>query len=203
MEFEVPKELMEKQLQFLKKVSSGGKIKIGVNEVTKAVEREKAKLVLIASDVDPKEIVMHLPLLCKEKKIPYSFVEAKKDLGENAGIEVGTATIAVTEEGKEKKDLLDIAKKLAQLGGVPMEGAEGQEEAGEKKEEKEEEASEKKEEKAEKEKVKEEKPKKEKKEEEKEEAPKEEKPAEKKEEKAKKAVEEKGKKEEGKEDKKE
>ncbi|MDO8428434.1 MAG: 50S ribosomal protein L7Ae [Candidatus Diapherotrites archaeon] len=114
--FEVPKELMAKQLEVLEKIAKGGgKFKAGVNEVTKAIEREKAKLVFIALDVDPKEIVMHLPLICKEKKIPYTFVESKKELGEKAGIKVPTSALAVMDEGKEKKEVTDLAKKLAEL----------------------------------------------------------------------------------------
>lgn len=123
-EFEISKELMERQLSFVKKANETGKVRIGINEVTKAIERDKAKLVLIALDVSPKEIVMHLPLLCKEKKVPYTFVSTRKELGEKAGIEVGTAAAVVIEEGKDgRKELLDIARKLAELGGIAMDEA--------------------------------------------------------------------------------
>ncbi len=113
--FEVPKELLEKQMQLLEKIAKEGKIKVGVNEVTKMVERGNAKFVVIALDVSPAEIVMHLPMLCDEKKIPYSFAPAKKELGAKAGVQVGTAAIAVIDEGDNKKELEAIAKKLAEL----------------------------------------------------------------------------------------
>lgn len=113
--FEVSKELMDKQLQLLETAKKNGKVRIGANEVTKAVERGEAKLVLIAQDVDPKEIVMHLPLLCDEKNIPYSYVATKKDLGNKAGIGVGTTAIAITDYGDSKKDLDELVKKLAAL----------------------------------------------------------------------------------------
>ena len=102
MEFEVPKELMEAQLAMLRKISKTGKVKVGINEVTKAIEREKAKFVLVANDVNPKEIVMHLPMLCKEKKVPYSFVESKEELG-NAGLNVSTTSVAVMDESRTEK----------------------------------------------------------------------------------------------------
>ncbi len=144
MEFDVSAELMDEQLRVLATASEKGKIRIGVNEVTKAVEREKAKLVLIAKDVEPKEIVMHLPILCREKKIPYSFVNTKKELGEKAGIEVGTSSIAIVEEGPAKKELTELVKKINQFieKGKPA----GKKAAGEtgKKEEKQTEAGEKK-----------------------------------------------------------
>ncbi len=117
MEFDVSAELMDEQLRVLQTASEKGKVRIGVNEVTKAVEREKAKLVLIAKDVEPKEIVMHLPILCKEKKIPYSFVNTKKELGEKAGIEVGTSSVAIVDEGTAKKELTELVKKINQLAG--------------------------------------------------------------------------------------
>ena len=53
----------------IEKVKKTGKLEKGTNEVTKAIERGTAKLIVYASDVDPKEIVQHLPVLCKEKKI--------------------------------------------------------------------------------------------------------------------------------------
>ena len=115
-EFEVSKELMDSQLNLLRKISKTGKVKVGINEVTKAIEREKAKFVLIANDVNPKEITMHLPMLCKEKKVPYSFVETKEELGKSAGLNVSTASIAVVDEGKDgKKDLLDLVKRLEEI----------------------------------------------------------------------------------------
>ncbi len=113
--FSLPEKLLEQQNTVLDKAKKSGKIRIGVNEVTKAVERGVAKLVVIASDVEPKEIVMHLPLICKEKNIPFSFAKSKKELGQRAGIEVGTAAIAVVEEGDAKKELAELQKKLAEL----------------------------------------------------------------------------------------
>lgn len=115
MEFEVPNELIEKQLSLVEKVKASGKLKVGINEVTKAIEREKAKLVLIAKDVNPKEVVLHLPMLCKEKNIPYSFVPEKKELGKRAGLGVPTTSIAILDEGNAKKELLELTKKLEEL----------------------------------------------------------------------------------------
>ncbi len=121
MDFSVPEGVMNEALDVLAKSRQKGKIRIGVNETTKAVEREVAKLVLIAEDVNPKEIVMHIPLLCDEKKIPYCQVKTKKELGEKAGIEVGTSCVAITDAGNAKKELGELAKKLAELKGAKKE----------------------------------------------------------------------------------
>ncbi len=111
----VPEELKQKQLLILDKIRKSGKIRVGTNECTKAIERGSAKLILIAEDVTPPEVVMHLPILCKEKNIPYTYVSTKKELGEKAGIKVGSSAIAIIEEGDTKKDLVDLVKKLKEL----------------------------------------------------------------------------------------
>ena len=59
-----------KVLEAIEIARTSGKIRKGSNEATKAIEKGDAKLVVYAADVTPKEIVMHLPLLCKEKNIP-------------------------------------------------------------------------------------------------------------------------------------
>lgn len=85
-----------------------GKIEKGVNETTKAIERGTAKLVVIAEDVEPKEITQHLPLLCQEKGIPFVTADSKKKLGTAAGINVATAAVAIVEPG-------DAATQISQL----------------------------------------------------------------------------------------
>lgn len=114
--FDVPPELAEKVYEAVKKVKeTGGKIRKGTNETTKAVERGQAKLVVIAEDVDPPEVVAHLPLLCDEKKIPYVYVPSKKKLGEAAGIEVAAASAAVLDYGGAKDLVEEIIKQVQEL----------------------------------------------------------------------------------------
>lgn len=84
----------------VEKARKSGKIEKGTNEVTKAIERGTAKLVIIAKDVEPKEIVQHIPILCKEKKIPLEEADSKQKLGVAAGLGVGCASVAVIEEAK-------------------------------------------------------------------------------------------------------
>jgi large subunit ribosomal protein L7Ae len=82
-----------------------GKIRKGTNETTKAVESGSAKMVFVAKDANPAEIVMHLSPLCKEKEVPCVEVPSKEELGAAAGIGVPTVSVAITKEG-ESKDLL-------------------------------------------------------------------------------------------------
>lgn len=116
--FEVPSDLAERAYEALKKArETGGKIKKGTNETTKAVERGLAKLVLIAEDVDPPEIVAHLPLLCEEKKIPYVYVPSKKKLGEAAGIEVAAASACIIEPGGAKDLVEEVIISVNEIKG--------------------------------------------------------------------------------------
>ncbi len=91
-----------KVLEAVEIARSTGKIRKGANEATKAIEKGDAKLVVYAADVSPKEIVMHLPLLCKEKKILCVEVSKKEDLGAAAGLPVSTTAVAIVKEGDAK-----------------------------------------------------------------------------------------------------
>ena len=97
--------------QILEKVKKTGKLEKGTNEVTKAIERGTAKLVVIASDVEPKEIIQHIPLLCKEKKIPFLEVDSKKKLGIVAGIPVSASSVVVIEPGDAQQDIDNLKTK--------------------------------------------------------------------------------------------
>ena len=70
---------------------------------------------LIAEDVEPPQVVAHLPILCEERKIPYIFVPSKLDLGRSAGIDVGCAAVSVIEAGEGTNTLKDIAASAERL----------------------------------------------------------------------------------------
>ncbi len=112
-EWEPTEELQKKALESLETARDTGRIKKGINEATKAVERGNARLVLIAEDVDPPEIIMFLPGLCDDKKAPYIFVNNKDSLGEAAGIDRPTAAAAIVVEGKAKDLVADVIEKIA------------------------------------------------------------------------------------------
>lgn len=68
----------------------------GLKEVVSAIEKGKAKLVVIASDVDPIEQVIFIPALCRKMKVPFCFINGKAVLGQVTGRKKCT-TVAVTE----------------------------------------------------------------------------------------------------------
>jgi len=115
-DYEVPDGLKNKTLDLVKKVVEKGRIKKGMNECTKAIERGIAKMVIIAGDISPAEIVMHLPKIAQEKKVPYVFVNTKTDLGKAANIKVGCSALAFLEIPKDSEgDFKDIVTDVSKL----------------------------------------------------------------------------------------
>jgi len=109
---EISKEVVDKIYEAIEVAKATGRIKKGSNEVTKAIEKGTAKLVVIAKNVNPPEITMHIPLLSKEKDVLCVEVPSKEELGAAAGISLGTASIAIIEEGEAKNTIKEIIKKL-------------------------------------------------------------------------------------------
>jgi large subunit ribosomal protein L7Ae len=114
-EFDVPADLAENALEALEVARDTGTVKKGTNETTKSIERGNAQLVLIAEDVSPEEIVMHLPELADEKGIPYIFIETQDEVGQAAGLEVGSAAAAIVNAGEAEEQVDDIASKVEEL----------------------------------------------------------------------------------------
>ena len=104
--FEVPKDLVSAIYEALRIAKDSGKIRKGTNETTKAVERGVSKLAIIAEDVEPPEVVAHLPIICEERNAPYVFVPSKQELGEAMGISVGSAAASIIDAG-ESQHILD------------------------------------------------------------------------------------------------
>ncbi|BBL45761.1 50S ribosomal protein L7Ae [Nanobdella aerobiophila] len=104
-----------KVYEAFEKAKSTGKLKKGTNEVTKAVDRGQAKLVAIALDVDPADIVMHLPELSEEKGVRYVYVSSKEKLGQACGLHTQAAAAAIVEPGESKQLLDELIKALDTL----------------------------------------------------------------------------------------
>jgi large subunit ribosomal protein L7Ae len=86
-------------------------VKFGLNHVTALVEAGKAKLVVIAHDVDPLELVLWLPTLCHKKGIPYLIVKGKARLGKVVHMKTAAALVVVDVENKDQKDLDNFIQK--------------------------------------------------------------------------------------------
>ena len=117
--YDQPEGLDNDALTLLENVSTDqANIRKGTNETTKSIERGEAKLVFIALDVDPPEIVAHLPLLCKDKKIPYLYVVSKDELGKACNLGVKTASCSIVNEGEVKAKIDNLAVRIKELAGI-------------------------------------------------------------------------------------
>ena len=84
--FDTPEELANQAEEALQTAQESGKVAKGTNEVTKFIERGDAALVVIAEDVDPAEIVAHIPVLADEKEIPYVYLPTNMEEGTPAEV---------------------------------------------------------------------------------------------------------------------
>jgi large subunit ribosomal protein L7Ae len=117
--FEVTKEIADAAYEALQIAAKTGNVRKGTNEATKAIERAQAKLVVIAEDVDPPEVVAHLPLLCEERKIPYVFVPTKEKIGTAIGIDVPAAAACIIKEGDATGLIKEIVTRIEQVKRGP------------------------------------------------------------------------------------
>lgn len=111
--FETPKDLVNAIYEAIRVAKQSGKVKKGTNETTKAIERGTTKLVVIAEDVEPPEVVAHLPILCEERNSAYVFVPSKQQLGQALGIDVPSAAACITDAGEGQNILEQIVNSIA------------------------------------------------------------------------------------------
>lgn len=113
--FEAPQDLQEKAYETVENARDSGEVVKGANEVTKAIERGDADLVVMAQDVQPEEVLAHVPLLCEEKDVPYTYVPSKAELGVSTGLEVSTSAAAVTDAGRGADLLNQVVEQVETL----------------------------------------------------------------------------------------
>jgi large subunit ribosomal protein L7Ae len=113
--YETPKDLVNAIYEAVRLAKQSGIVRKGTNETTKAIERGISKLVIIAEDVEPPEVVAHLPILCDERTSKYVFVPSKKELGNALGIEVGSAAATIIDAGESQQILEQITTTVDNL----------------------------------------------------------------------------------------
>ena len=92
-------------------------LKKGANETTKSLNRGVADLVVLAADTEPLEIVLHLPLLCEDKNVPYVYVPKQADLGRACGVSrnIVAAVILHHPESQLQTQINEMKDKVEQL----------------------------------------------------------------------------------------
>ncbi|MEP6574985.1 MAG: 50S ribosomal protein L7Ae [Nitrososphaerota archaeon] len=113
--FETPKDLVNEVYEAVRLARQSGKVRKGTNETTKAIERGVSKLVVIAEDVQPPEVVAHLPILCEERNAAYIFVPSKQQLGESLGIDVSSAAATIVDAGDAQHIVDQVINSISNL----------------------------------------------------------------------------------------
>lgn len=115
--FETPPDLISPILEALRVASQSGKVRKGTNEATKAIERGISKLIVIAEDVEPPEVVAHLPIICDEQGAAYAFVPSKQELGKSLGIDVTSAAAAILDSGDAQHIVDQVIETISKIKG--------------------------------------------------------------------------------------
>ncbi len=135
--FKVSDEVVAKTYEALQLAKKSGRLRKGVNEVTKSIDRGLATFVVIAEDVTPEEVVMHIPMLCEQKKVPYSYVPKKEELGKSISLTVPCTAIAVETQGGAEQAIKEVVSMVTgkQQSGQKSKEAKAEQGASGKKEE--------------------------------------------------------------------
>ena len=115
--FETPEDLVNPILEAIRVAVESGKVRKGTNEATKAIERGTSKLIIIAEDVDPPEVVAHLPILCEEQGAAYAFVPSKQELGKALGFDITSAAAAILDSGDAQHIIDQVISSISKIKG--------------------------------------------------------------------------------------
>ena len=115
--FDTPEELISPIYEALRVATETGKVKKGTNEATKAIERGVSKLIIIAENVEPPEVVAHLPMICEEQGAAYVFVPSRQDLGKSLGIDITSAAAAILDSGDAQHIVEQVVSTISKIKG--------------------------------------------------------------------------------------
>ena len=104
-------------LDLVQQATNYKQLKKGANEATKTLNRGISELIIMAADTEPLEILLHLPLLCEDKNVPYVFVPSKVALGRACGVSrpVVSCSILTNEASQLAPQIQNIKTKIEQL----------------------------------------------------------------------------------------
>ncbi|CAG2110481.1 unnamed protein product [Medioppia subpectinata] len=109
--------LTTKIFNVLQQANNYKQLKKGANEATKTLNRNLSELIIMAADAEPIEILLHLPLLCEDKNVPYVFVNSKHALGRACGVarQVIACSITINEGSQLKPQIETLQREIEKL----------------------------------------------------------------------------------------
>jgi U4/U6 small nuclear ribonucleoprotein SNU13 len=104
-------------LDLIQQATNYKQLKKGANEATKTLNRGISEMIVMAADAEPLEILLHLPLLCEDKNVPYVFVPSKVALGRACGVSrsVISCSITTNESSQLKNDIEKLKIQIENL----------------------------------------------------------------------------------------
>ncbi|KAK4689644.1 U4/U6 small nuclear ribonucleoprotein SNU13, partial [Tremellales sp. Uapishka_1] len=110
-------QLTNQILDLIQQASHYKQLKKGANEATKTLNRGIAEFIVLTADVEPIEIVLHLPLLCEDKNVPYVFLPSKTALGRACGVArpVIAASVTTNEARELNSQILAVKNEIEKL----------------------------------------------------------------------------------------
>lgn len=109
--------LATKILNLVEQANNYNQIRRGANESTKTLNRNQSELIILAADAEPLEILLHLPLLCEDKNVPYVFVKSKHALGRASGVKRAVVACSITqnENSQLKSQITSLHQEIEKL----------------------------------------------------------------------------------------
>ena len=110
-------QLTTKIMDLVQQAAHYKQLKKGANEATKTLNRGISEFIVMTADTEPLEILLHLPLLCEDKNVPYVFIPSKQALGRACGVSraVIAASITTNEGSELKAQIIAIKQEIENL----------------------------------------------------------------------------------------
>nr|QBH73555.1 ribosomal protein l7ae [Essigella californica] len=110
-------QLTTKILNLVQQAMNYKQLRKGANEATKTLNRGISEFIVCAADAEPLEILLHLPLLCEDKNVPYVFIRSKQALGRACGVSRPVIACSITtDEGSQiRPQILQIQTEIERL----------------------------------------------------------------------------------------
>ncbi len=107
-------DLCQEILDLVQQATNHKQLRKGANEATKTLNRGISELIIMAADTEPLEIILHLPMLCEDKNVPYVFVPSRVALGRACGVSrsVIAASILVSDNSQLNSQIQSIKDKV-------------------------------------------------------------------------------------------
>ncbi|XP_035696231.1 NHP2-like protein 1 [Branchiostoma floridae] len=104
-------------LDLVQQAANYKQLRKGANEATKTLNRGITEFIVMAADTEPLEIILHLPLLCEDKNVPYVFVRSKQALGRACGVSrpVIAASVTINEGSQLKSQITTVQQAIERL----------------------------------------------------------------------------------------